>query len=82
MIRLNIIAVLMITSVSFLAVFEHQFSTVNPGKICSKLTIETLEQGVKYVQVFAHWHILVYVRITSTLNHFMPLVHLLYPLKA
>ena len=29
---------------------EMQYSTPQPAITCSKLTIETLEQGVKYVQ--------------------------------
>ena len=29
---------------------ELEYSISHPANICSKLTIETLEQGVKYVQ--------------------------------
>ena len=32
------------------AVYEKLMSTTQPAITCSKLTIETLEQGVKYVQ--------------------------------
>ena len=33
-----------------LSAFKKYFTTAQPAITCSKLTIETLEQGVKYVQ--------------------------------
>ena len=39
--RLNMISVVMVTSVSFLAVIEHNYSSVNPGMWFFKFTVNT-----------------------------------------
>ena len=35
---------------SFKVAFENKYETIQPAFTCSKLTVETLEQGVKHVQ--------------------------------